>query len=79
MNQTFEIECVKPEMNAAVEADFLHEARQAGFCGLGGHQFRGGLRSTTYNAFSLEMTQAYVDFLREYCEVIGKKNFAAKF
>ena len=79
MNHTFEIECVNAGLNAAVEADFLDEARKAGFCGLGGHQFRGGLRSTTYNAFTLEMTQAYVDFLREYCEVIGKKNFEGRF
>lgn len=78
MNHCFEIESVKPELNAALEADFLHEARQHGFCGLGGHQFRGGLRSTTYNAFTVEMTQAFVDFLREYCEVIGKKNFEGK-
>lgn len=34
MNPTFWVDCVKPELNAAIEADFVKESTRAGFLGI---------------------------------------------
>lgn len=57
MNITFTL------ADAALEKQFLAEAKDAGFVGLDGHRSVGGCRASTYNAVPLETCQALADFM----------------
>jgi phosphoserine aminotransferase len=51
---------------AALEAQFLEAAREAGFSGLEGHRSVGGLRVSLYNGVTLAAVQTLADFLRQF-------------
>ena len=52
--------------DAALEKDFLSEARAAGLVALEGHRSVGGMRASLYNAMTLEGVQALTDFMRSF-------------
>ncbi|MGO8672321.1 MAG: 3-phosphoserine/phosphohydroxythreonine transaminase [Capsulimonadaceae bacterium] len=57
--------------DAALEADFLKEAKAAGMEGLKGHRSVGGLRASIYNAFPTAGVQALADLLRDFAQRKG--------
>lgn len=49
-----------------LEETFAKEAKSAGLIGLKGHRSVGGMRASTYNAMTVEGTQALVNFMAEF-------------
>lgn len=45
---------------------FVEDSKKAGFVGLKGHRFVGGLRASLYNAIPLENVKTLVDFMKQY-------------
>jgi phosphoserine aminotransferase len=52
--------------DAAIEAQFLRAAAEAGFAGLEGHRSIGGLRISLYNAVTLQATATLAAWLSEF-------------
>ncbi|MFT4177902.1 MAG: 3-phosphoserine/phosphohydroxythreonine transaminase [Thermomonas sp.] len=57
--------------DAALDAAFLSEAKQAGLVGLKGHRVLGGMRASIYNAMPEAGVQALTDFMREFQKAHG--------
>ena len=49
-----------------LEAEFVKQAKEAGFIGLKGHRSVGGIRASIYNAVSMESVEALVSFMKEF-------------
>jgi phosphoserine aminotransferase len=49
-----------------LEAEFIKQAKEAGFIGLKGHRSVGGIRASIYNAVSMESVEALVSFMKEF-------------
>ncbi|MDR1647536.1 MAG: 3-phosphoserine/phosphohydroxythreonine transaminase [Zoogloeaceae bacterium] len=49
-----------------LEAEFVRASEAAGFIGLKGHKFVGGIRASLYNAVPLAAVQALVAFMRDF-------------
>ncbi|MDU7692719.1 MAG: 3-phosphoserine/phosphohydroxythreonine transaminase [Helicobacter sp.] len=60
MNIAFNLE------NAQLEADFIECAKKESLVGLKGHKALGGIRSSLYNALSLDCAQKLSDFMKSY-------------
>ena len=45
---------------------FVEESKKAGFVGLKGHRFVGGLRASLYNAIPVENVEALVRYMKEF-------------
>lgn len=60
MNVTFHLPT--PEL----EAQFLKEAEEAGFVGLGGHRSVGGCRASIYNALSVDACERLSQFMEDF-------------
>ncbi len=52
--------------DAALDEEFLKQAKQHGLLQLKGHRSVGGMRASIYNAMPLAGVQALVDFMREF-------------
>jgi phosphoserine aminotransferase len=52
--------------NPELERQFLEQAAQAGFSGLGGHRAIGGLRASIYNALSRPAVAQLVEFMEDF-------------
>lgn len=52
--------------DAALDADFLSGAREAGLVGLKGHRSVGGMRASLYNAMPEEGVEALVSYMGEF-------------
>lgn len=52
--------------DAALDADFLAEAKQAGLVTLKGHRSVGGMRASIYNAMPEQGVKALVDFMADF-------------
>ncbi len=52
--------------DAALDAEFLAQAKKAGLVGLKGHRSVGGMRASIYNAVARESVQALVEFMQEF-------------
>jgi phosphoserine aminotransferase len=65
-NQVFYAKVGNEEQNKLIEDDFVYQSRMNGFLGLKGHRAAGGLRSTVYNAVTIESAQALADYIRAY-------------
>lgn len=52
--------------DAALDAAFLSESRDAGLLALKGHKAIGGMRASLYNAMPVEGVQALVGFMRDF-------------
>jgi phosphoserine aminotransferase len=52
--------------DAALDAEFLAQAKKAGLVGLKGHRSVGGMRASIYNAVPRESVQALVEFMQEF-------------
>ncbi len=48
------------------DMEFVEESKKAGFVGLKGHRFVGGLRASLYNAIPFEYVKALVDYAKQY-------------
>lgn len=57
--------------NAALEEEFLNQARERGMVQLKGHRLVGGMRASIYNAMPIEGVQTLVGFMREFEEKHG--------
>ena len=57
--------------NEDLEAQFVAEAKNAGFGGLKGHRSVGGIRVSMYNAMPLEGIQALTSFMKEFAQKNG--------
>lgn len=60
MNVTFNLH------NEEASKDFLHQAKEAGFVGLGGHRSIGGCRASIYNAVPVEHVQKLAEFMKAF-------------
>lgn len=60
MNVTFNL------ANSDLEAEFLGEAKQAGFVGVNGHRSIGGCRASIYNAVPTNACEALRDFMLNF-------------
>jgi phosphoserine aminotransferase len=60
MNVTFRM------ASEEIEAQFIKEAKAAGFDGLKGHRSVGGMRASIYNAFPEEGVDALVSFMQDF-------------
>jgi phosphoserine aminotransferase len=49
-----------------LEAEFVKQAKEAGFIGLKGHRSVGGIRASIYNAVTMESVEALVSFMKEF-------------
>ena len=56
---------------AALEAEFLAKAEEAGLVALKGHRALGGVRASLYNAFPEAGVEALVDFMRGFEQTHG--------
>ena len=45
---------------------FVEDSKKAGFVGLKGHRFVGGLRASLYNAIPIENVEALVRYMKEF-------------
>lgn len=54
--------------NEELDAEFVKEAKAAGFENLKGHRTVGGMRASIYNAMPIEGVQALVDFMKKFEE-----------
>ena len=52
--------------DAALDAPFLAEARDAGLISLKGHRVLGGMRASIYNAMPEEGVQALAAFMKDF-------------
>ena len=52
--------------NAALDEEFLKQARQHGLIEIKGHRSVGGMRASLYNAMPMEGVQALVEHMREF-------------
>ncbi len=52
--------------DAALDAEFLAQAKKARMVGLKGHRSVGGMRASIYNAVTRESVQALVEFMQEF-------------
>ncbi len=52
--------------DAALDEEFLKQAKQRGLLQLKGHRSVGGMRASIYNAMPIEGLRALVDFMREF-------------
>ena len=52
--------------DAALDEDFLKQAKAAGLVQLKGHKSVGGMRASIYNAMPIEGVQALVDYMRDF-------------
>jgi phosphoserine aminotransferase len=52
--------------DAALDEEFLKQAKQRGLLQLKGHRSVGGMRASIYNAMPIAGVQALVDFMREF-------------
>ena len=52
--------------NEQIDAQFIKEAKAAGFVNLKGHRSVGGMRASIYNAMPLEGVTALIDFMRNF-------------
>ena len=52
--------------DAALDDEFLKQAKQRGLLQLKGHRSVGGMRASIYNAMPIAGVQALVDFMREF-------------
>jgi len=52
--------------DAALDAEFLTQAKKAGLVGLKGHRSVGGMRASIYNAVARESVQVLVEFMKEF-------------
>ena len=57
--------------DAALDEDFLKQAKAAGLVQLKGHKSVGGMRASIYNAMTLEGVQALVAFMRDFEKARG--------
>ena len=57
--------------DAALDEDFLKQAKAAGLVQLKGHKSVGGMRASIYNAMTLEGVQTLVAFLRDFEKARG--------
>ncbi len=57
--------------DAALDEEFLKQAKAAGLVQLKGHKSVGGMRASIYNAMPLEGVQALVAFMREFEKARG--------
>ena len=57
-------------INEANDAVFLKEAEQNGMMQLKGHRSLGGIRVSLYNAITVEQTERFARFLKEYLDKI---------
>ena len=57
--------------DAALDEDFLKQAKAAGLVQLKGHKSVGGMRASIYNAMTLEGVQTLVAFMREFEKARG--------
>ena len=55
-----------PFPEAAPDALFVKEAKEAGFVNLKGHRTVGGMRASIYNAMPIEGVEKLVAFMREF-------------
>lgn len=65
MNVTFQLQ------NTDLEAKFLTQAKEHDMLGLAGHRSVGGIRTSLYNAVTLESVQALVDLMKEFKRTHG--------
>jgi len=61
MNVTFRLQA-----GEALEKQFIKEAGERGIKGVGGHRSVGGIRTSIYNAVTLEQVEALVAFMKEF-------------
>lgn len=61
MNPTFRL-----AGGEALEKRFIKEAGERGIKGVGGHRSVGGIRTSIYNAVTLEQVEALVAFMKEF-------------
>ena len=52
--------------NINSDMEFVEESKKAGFVGLKGHRFVGGVRASLYNAIPVEHVEALVKYMKEY-------------
>ena len=52
--------------NAALDDEFLKQARTRGLIQLKGHRSVGGMRASIYNAMPLEGVKVLVEFMKEF-------------
>ena len=52
--------------DAALDAAFLTQAREAGLIGLKGHKVVGGMRASLYNAMPVEGVRSLAKFMQEF-------------
>ncbi len=57
--------------SAALEEQFVADAKQAGMVGLKGHRLTGGIRASTYNAVSERDVEALVEFMKSFAKSKG--------
>ncbi|WP_110929018.1 3-phosphoserine/phosphohydroxythreonine transaminase [Bacillus massiliglaciei] len=73
MNVTFNLQ------DEAAEKQFLQEAKEAGFVGLGGHRSIGGCRASIYNAVPLSHCRELAGFMKKFqASYTGKPAAAVK-
>jgi phosphoserine aminotransferase len=65
MNITFTL------ADAALDAEFLKGANEAGMPGLKGHRSVGGMRASIYNAMPEAGVQALIDYMKEFARLKG--------
>lgn len=53
---------------------FVEDSKKAGFVGLKGHRFVGGLRASLYNAIPIENVKALVNYMKEFEVEYSKVN-----
>ena len=52
--------------NSELDAEFLHEAENAGLLNLKGHRSVGGMRASIYNATPIEAVDALINFMGDF-------------
>lgn len=52
--------------DSELDMAFVEDSKKAGFVGLKGHRFVGGLRASLYNAIPIENVEALVKYMKEY-------------
>ena len=60
--------------DADLDAQFVKEAKEAGFENLKGHRTVGGMRASIYNAMPIEGVEKLVEFMREFEKNNGKED-----
>ena len=52
--------------NSELNAEFLHDAENAGLLNLKGHRSVGGMRASIYNATPIEAVDALINFMDDF-------------